>query len=190
MSDAPSATSDSDAVPSARVRTVAAIDIGSASVRMAIAGIDEAGKINPLDALHRPVSIGKDSFTRGRIRPRTIEECVTVLKSFRRVLLEYGIDDPADVRAVTTTAVREASNRDQFLDRIYSATGIEVEAIDEAEVSRLTYLMALPTILGTARLRNRPTLVVEFGGGSTEILLMNQGWSPLPVPTRTRRLSG
>ena len=156
-------------------RTVAVIDIGTASIRMAIAEIGVGGVIRTLEPFNRAVSIGRDSFTTGRIQQSTIEECVEILLSFRRALREYGVADPADIRAVATSAVREAVNRDQFLDRVYSATGIEVEAIDEMDVSRLTYLMAIPAIRGIPRLWDHPTLVIEIGGGSTEILMLEQG---------------
>ena len=171
-SDASTIALDRESAPR---RTVAVIDIGSASIRMAIAQISVDGDIQPIDSLQRSVFLGKETFTIGRIQQSTIEECVDVLISFRRVMLEYGIEDLSNIRAVATSAVREAINCDQFLDRIYSATRIIVDAIDEAEVNQLTYLMALPVVRRIPNLWDHATLITEIGGGSTELLLMEAG---------------
>ncbi|MEI8017474.1 MAG: exopolyphosphatase, partial [Schlesneria sp.] len=74
------------------VKPSAVIDVGTTSIRMAIAEIDDAGGVRHLSALSQAVSLGKDTFTRGSLEKSTIEECVRVLKSYRRVLAEYGIE--------------------------------------------------------------------------------------------------
>jgi len=160
-----------DSVP-AGIRTVAAIDIGSSSIRMAIAQIDGVGCVHPLESLQRAVKLGKDTWTNGSIGKDATEECVRVLLQFRRVLQEYGITDESSVRAIATSAVREASNKEIFLDRIYSATDIDVDAIDEMEVNRLTYLAVMPLLTEVPALRKKPALIVEVGAGSTELLLI------------------
>ena len=111
-------------------RLKAVIDVGSTSIRMVVAQIDEDLGIQPLDTLNQSVAIGSDTFTRGRISLSTTEDCVKVLRNFSTVLKEYNIDLHRDVRAVATSAVREARNRNEFLDRIYMATGISVEVIE------------------------------------------------------------
>ena len=155
-------------------RTVAVIDIGTTSVRMAIAEINATGAIQILEHLSQAVNLGKDTFTRGRIHRNTIEECVQVLRSYQQILGEYGIDSPEDLRVIATSAVREATNRLAFLDRIYIATGIDVEPMDEAEISRITYLGIQSELerLGTAT----DTIVCEVGGGSTELLLVRDNY--------------
>src|SRR5688572_13360096 len=127
-------------------RPAAVIDIGTTSIRMAIAEIDDLGNVRLLSALSQAVTLGKDTFTRGSIEKSTIEESVRVLKSYKRVLAEYKIERPEQVRVVATSAVREALNRLSFLDRIYTATGIQVVPIDEAEVNRITYLGIQPLL--------------------------------------------
>ena len=114
------------------MRPVAVIDIGATSIRMAIAEIDPAGGIRPIETLSQAVTLGKDTFTQRRIRKQSIEECVRVLKSYRKLLAEYGIARQEQMRVVATSAVREAMNRLAFLDRIYIATGMVVEPLDEA----------------------------------------------------------
>ena len=157
------------------VRLVAAIELGTTSVRMAIGQIDEKGGIRTVDSLQQAVSLGRDTFTRGLIEQETIEDCVKALKNFRAVLKEYRITDDRQIRAVATSAVREASNREAFLDRVYVATGLNVEVIDTTEMNRFTYLAVHPIVEAVPELKNSDLLVVEVGGGSTEALVLRQG---------------
>jgi exopolyphosphatase/guanosine-5'-triphosphate,3'-diphosphate pyrophosphatase len=161
------------AMPAAR--QVAVIDIGTSSIRMAVAEITGAGHVRQLETLAQAVNLGKDAFIRGSISKDTIEECARVLKSYRRILKEYQIENPAQVRVVATSAVREATNRLAFVDRIYIATGFQVEPLDEAEVIRITFLGIQPFLLSDERLAGSRALVTEIGGGSTELLLVKGG---------------
>lgn len=158
---------------SGRAKPVAVIDIGTTSIRMAIGEIGLEGNIRILERLSQAVRLGKDTFTRGSIKRSTREECVRVMRSYRRKLAEYDIETQ-NVRVVATSAVREAVNRLAFLDRIYSATGFEVEAIDEAEVNRVTYLGILPMLTAEPELADGTTIIVEVGGGSTDLLLIQE----------------
>lgn len=157
-------------------RLVAAVDIGATSVRLLIAEVNSAnGKIKCLDSLHQAVDLGRDTFTRGYIRKETTEQCVKILRSFLEIMGEYQINDPSDIRAVATSAVREAVNRDAFLDRLYIATGIAVADIDEAEVTRYVYLAAKPLMEVNRQLARGTVLLTEVGGGSTEFLVIKKG---------------
>ena len=153
-------------------KPVAVIDIGATSIRMAIGEIDANGRVRTLETLTQAVSLGKDTFTQGSIHKSTIEDCVRVLKSYRRILKEYQIERPEQIRVVATSAVREASNRLAFIDRVYIATGIDVEPIDEAEVNRVTYLGIQPYLQSNTASQ---VVVAEVGGGSTELLLVKDG---------------
>ncbi len=158
-----------------QVRPVAVVDIGATSVRMAIAEIDSRGVVRTLEEVSQAVSLGKDTFTSQRIRRQSIEECARVLKSYRRLMQEFGISRPEQMRVVATSAVREASNRLAFIDRMYIATGLEVESLDEAEVNRITYMGVQPLLQSTPELASVKTIVVEVGSGSTEILVVRGG---------------
>jgi exopolyphosphatase/guanosine-5'-triphosphate,3'-diphosphate pyrophosphatase len=156
------------------VDPVAVIDIGTTSIRMAVAEIRPDGSVRTLEKLSQAVQLGKDAFTRGQISKATIEECVRVLKSYRQALHEFRITRPEQIRVVATSAIREALNRLAFIDRIYIATGLQVEPLDEAEVNRLTYLGVLPLVQGDPQLAASKVLVAEVGGGSTELLVLRQ----------------
>lgn len=156
------------------VRVVAAVELGTTSIRMAIAQLRPSGEPRLLDSLQQAVSLGKDTFTHGSIHPDTIEACVRALRSFRKSMQEYGVAD-RDIIAIATSAVREADNRDAFLDRLFIATGIDVRPADEAEVNRYTYMAVRPLLEREALLQKALALVVEVGGGSTELLEFRHG---------------
>jgi exopolyphosphatase / guanosine-5'-triphosphate,3'-diphosphate pyrophosphatase len=164
-------TSTSAAGETRDARPVAVIDIGTTLIRMAVAEIGGDGKIRRLETLSQAVNLGKDTFTRGEIRKSTIEDCVRVLRSYQQVLKEYQVLSPSQMRVVATSAVREAANRLAFLDRVYVATGIEVEPIDAAEVNRITYLGIQPLLKAEKQLASAQTIVTEVGGGNTEVLI-------------------
>lgn len=142
---------------------------------MAVAEIQPDGRVRTIDSAQQAVSLGKDTFTIGEIQSEATDECVRVLRSFRELLQEYDIAEEGQIRAVATSAVREATNRDAFLDRIYVATGINVEVLDEAETNRITYLAVRGLIDTEPALKKGDTLVVEAGGGNTEAILLTKG---------------
>ena len=173
-------------------KPVAVIDIGTTSIRMAVAEISDGGNVRPLESLSLAVSLGKDTFTKGRITKSTIEECVNVLKSYRQVLTEYQINSPDQIRVVATSAVREASNRLAFLDRIYIATGFRVEPIEEAEENRVTYLGILPFLQSEPALSVSKAMVVPSAVNRSEGTRASRArWSKAcPVRPRVRRDKG
>jgi len=156
-------------------RVAAVIDIGTSSIRMAIAQIDASGVVSRLETLSQAVSLGRDTFTRGSIDAKTTEQCVSILRSYRAHLREFEITNPEEVRVVATSAVREAANRLSFLSRIYVATGFRIHAIDEAEVNRITYSGVQPLLVSEPRFANGCALITEVGGGSTQVLVAQAG---------------
>ena len=156
-------------------RTVAVIDIGASSLRMQIAEIDqESGDIRKLESFSQAVSVGKDSFTKGHIEKHTIEDCVRVLEIYRAKLNEYQVVAPDAIRVIATSGVREATNRDAFIDRIFVATGFEIEPFEEAELHRVTYLGILPFINKQNKHFSSHSIIFEAGGGTAEVLYLNR----------------
>jgi exopolyphosphatase/guanosine-5'-triphosphate,3'-diphosphate pyrophosphatase len=154
--------------------TMAVIDIGSTSIRMTIADAGDNKQPRPIEFLQQSVSLGKDVFTKGYIEKTTIESCVKTLRGFRKLLDEYGVTGSDAVRAVATAAVREASNREEFIERMHIGSGIVVEIIDAADAARLNYLGVRP-LLKKDRLINRcDVLIAEIGGGSTEVCYLRR----------------
>ena len=171
---------------SSRIRTpIAVIEIGTATVRLAIAQVTSDGTVQPLDTLLQAVPIGRDTFTHGEISRETTEQCVKVLTSYRRVISEYGILNDDQVRTVATSAVREAANRDAFIDRIFMATGLVVEPFEETDIIRMTYLGLCSQLTSDPALIMGETVVAAMEGGSTNVFFFKRGKVTL---TRNYRL--
>jgi exopolyphosphatase / guanosine-5'-triphosphate,3'-diphosphate pyrophosphatase len=164
-----------DTAPADRPAVKAVVDIGATAMRMMIAEIGKDLSIRTMESLEQSVSLGRDTFSTGKISPETIEACVHVCRDFSELLREYQIHDPASVRAVATSAVAEASNSDVLIDRIFMATGISVEILDTAEINRLTYFSILPLLQTEPSLRQGNLLAIEVGGGNTTALGLRDG---------------
>lgn len=153
---------------------IAVLDMGATAIRLVVGEIGGGQPIRTIEEASRGVLLGRDSFSpSGVIRAKTIDAALSALKNFRQIIDGYGV---THIRAVATSAVREARNGDVFLDRIQGRTGIVFEVLDEAEESRLLFL-AVKQALGrrAAALRGAWTLLTEVGGGSTSITLLRKG---------------
>ena len=153
-------------------QTIAAVDIGSNSIRMALAEVSPDGKIKVLERVQRAVHLGQDTFVSGRLATRTMNAAISILGDFRRILSSYQV---RQVRAVATSAVREATNADAFLDRIYMATGLDVEVISTSEESRLKVAAVREALVEAPEIDLNDALVVEIGGGTALLTLLHKG---------------
>jgi len=171
MDTALTAKPDTEAAE-AGAQTVAAIDIGSNTVRMVVAQVAPDGHLEVLEQLRRAVRLGQDTFRTGRIGGRATRAAAAILRDYRRVLSLYNV---GRVKAVATSAVREAGNAETFLDRIFMATGIEVKVIGTSEESRLS-VSAVRQELGNAlKVGRGHAMVAEVGGGSTLLTILRKG---------------
>jgi len=153
-------------------KTVAAIDIGSNAIRMVIAEVMPDGRTEVLERFQRAVRLGQDTFRRGRLGGQSMRAAVAIFRDFLGPLKLYHVEL---VRAVATSAVREASNAENFLNRLFMATGLNVEVISTSEESRLT-VFAVRETMGEALDAGRGlVLIAEAGGGSTLLTVLEGG---------------
>ena len=153
----------------------AVIEIGSTGIRLLVAELTEDGNKNTLDQCEMPVSLGLDVFTTGSVSRETLLQCIHILLRYKELLVSWDLK-PAQTAVIATSAVREAKNRDPFVDRIFVKTGFHVQVIDGIENNRLTYL-AVENCLKNARNESltQNAIILEVGGGSTELMLMEKG---------------
>jgi exopolyphosphatase/guanosine-5'-triphosphate,3'-diphosphate pyrophosphatase len=151
---------------------LAAIDIGASAIRMDIAELHPDGVIRVLDSLKKGVQLGQEAFTQGHLSQETIRAACEVLRDFKKVMDTYGV---VRYRAVATSAVRESSNSETFLDRMLMSTGLDVEVIDGPEENRLTLSAVMDSLRGEPDLAKASSLLVEVGGGSTDVALLSGG---------------
>jgi len=170
-------------------QAVAVIDIGSSAIRMLVAEVGPKTEIRNLENLQKPVRFGKDVFTTGRLSNETIRDGIDILKNFKSIIDGYGIKT---VHAVATSAIRDAVNRDNFVDQVFVRTGIDVEVIEGPEENRLQLLAAEHALEGSVDLEKKNCLILEVGSGSTELILMDQGKVDLTrtIPMGSIRLPG
>lgn len=145
-------------------RRLAAIDIGTNSIRLVIAEVNpESGNFKILGREREMVRLGSSPGDMKILSEEAMERGIETLKRFK------GLADSAEapVKAVATSAVREALNRKEFIDRVKKSTGIKVEVASGAEEARYIYLgilQALPVF-------DKKVLLIDIGGGSTEFLI-------------------
>ena len=143
---------------------VAAIDCGTNSTRLLV--VDNNGR--ELIRLMRITRLGQGVDRENRLAPEAIDRTVEVLREFRRSMDTFGVDR---LRMVATSAVRDAENGAVFTEAARAAVGVVPEVLSGLEEGKLAYRGA------SADLRpfEGDTLVVDIGGGSTEITLGRAG---------------
>ena len=147
-----------------RTSAVAAIDCGTNSTRLLVA--DESGR--ELVRLMRITRLGQGVDRQNELAPEAIARTVGVLHEFRRSMDRFGVDR---VRMVATSAVRDAENGAAFIEAAQAAVGVDPEVLSGTEEGDLAYSGASADLLPF----EGDTLVVDIGGGSTEITLGRGG---------------
>ena len=144
-------------------KRVAAIDCGTNSIRLLICDIDDGKKTDVL-RLQRIVRLGQDVDRTGRLAPEALERTFAATREYADIISKQDVEV---VRFCATSAARDADNSDEFVDGIVSILGTKPEVLTGADEAYATYT-------GAARdLENpqEPVLVVDLGGGSTELVL-------------------
>jgi exopolyphosphatase/guanosine-5'-triphosphate,3'-diphosphate pyrophosphatase len=145
---------------------VAAIDCGTNSIRLLVADVDVAtGALRDLDRRMEVVRLGQDVDRTGRLAPEALERTLAATRRYADVCGELGVER---TRFVATSASRDAENRQEFVDGVRAVLGVEPEVVDGDEEASLSFSGA------TSVLTDRhpsPFLVVDIGGGSTELVL-------------------
>ena len=153
----------------------AVIEIGSTGVRLLVAEFTSDRKRNILDRAEMPFSLGRDVFTTGSISRETQFQCLHIMQRYKEQLAGWGIE-PSQTNVIATAAFREATNKDPVMDKIFSSTGFRVKVIDGIEENQLMYLAVTECLQNeTPQLRSEDAVILEVGGGSTEVMLMKKG---------------
>ncbi|AKZ64139.1 exopolyphosphatase [Herbaspirillum hiltneri N3] len=141
----------------------AAVDLGSNSFRMHI-GKHEGDAIRVIKSARDPIRLAAGLDKNGRLTPQAIAGAVESLARFRTILRDYQLDA---VRVVATNTLRVARNAHEFLPDAERAIGYPVEIISGEEEGRLIYM----GVAGALALPDEDRLVIDIGGGSTEVIL-------------------
>ncbi|CAN5521768.1 Ppx/GppA phosphatase family protein [soil metagenome] len=146
---------------------LAAIDIGTNSFHLVIAKYDRSKPFTILTKEKEVIRLGSSLNDMKYLKQDAIDRGIEALKRFKLICDTYS----APIRAVATSATREALNKDEFIQRAYIETGIKIEVISGYEEARLIYLGVLQAL----DIFNKKILLIDIGGGSTEFLIGKQG---------------
>jgi exopolyphosphatase/guanosine-5'-triphosphate,3'-diphosphate pyrophosphatase len=147
---------------------VAAVDVGSNSIHMVVAQVESDGRFRVLDRAKDMVRLGSQTLSKGQLSKDAIEAGVRTLGAFRTLADRQGV---SRVKAVATSAVREASNGGDFIERVQKDVGWRLKVIPGREEARLIYLGVRHAI----DLSGKPALIADVGGGSVELILVRDG---------------
>ena len=141
--------------------------MGSNAIRFMAAEFSSEDEFTVLSAERRPVRLGHSVFLSGALDPQAMDDAVAALTDFESQMKSLDI---VHYRAVATSAVREAKNGPEFVARIKESAGIKLEAISGSEEARLVHVAVATRI----PLGSRKWLLVDLGGGSVEVSLVDQ----------------
>lgn len=147
---------------------IAAIDIGSNSIRQIVADVSADGKIRVVDEMKAMPRLGAGVDERGALAEESIRAALSALTRMATLARQMNVDR---IEAVATSAVRDAANGGAFLERVRAETGLRVRVLTGQVEARLAFRSALAHFeLGTGR-----TVVMDIGGGSLELALAADG---------------
>jgi exopolyphosphatase/guanosine-5'-triphosphate,3'-diphosphate pyrophosphatase len=151
---------------------LAGIDIGTLTCRLLIADLPPSGRLTELRSDRRILRLGEGVDHTKTLSVAAMDRVAACLREWHEVVESYQVDRCV---AVATSAVRDASNRDEFLDQVKRDAGFEVEVITGEEEARRTLLgirSGLPDGI-------TDVLALDIGGGSTEFILDRPGHKPI-----------
>lgn len=151
-----------------RAARLAAIDIGTNSIRLIIADVSQTGAYRIIDDEKVIARLGRGSGVRGRLEPDAIEQAAEAIERMTAIARGFASDR---LRLVATAAVRDAENRGVFIDRVRERSGELVEVITADAEAHL----AFRSVASSFDLSGTDASIADIGGGSTEVVVTVQG---------------
>ena len=149
-------------------RRVAAIDIGSNSIRQIVADVSTDGTIQVVDEMKAAPRLATGLAASGRLSDLAIRAAIEAVERMATLAKELGA---SRIDVIATSAVRDASNASAFITEVQRVTGLKVRVLDGAEEARLSFRSAVAHFdMGVGR-----TVVLDIGGGSAELALSAEG---------------
>src|SRR5690554_3489277 len=142
---------------------VASLDLGTNSTRVLVARAVD-GKLDTLDRRNTITRLGQGVGATGRLADEAVERTLDCLRGYRAILDEHRVER---VRVAATSAARDAANRDELFDTVEAIVGARPELLTGEEEGRLSFIGAT----GELDPSLAPFLVVDIGGGSTELIV-------------------
>src|SRR2546430_890600 len=162
---------------------LAAVDIGTNSMRLVIAEVQPDGSYRVLDQDREMTRLGRGLYSSGRIGDGPMEQSLQTLGRMKAIAEGFGV---GELRAIATSAVREAANGRDFVREAWRRCRVRIEIIPAEEEARL----AFRSVSRHYDLSDRLTTIVDIGGGSAEVILAAGGGihHAVPLPLGAGRL--
>lgn len=155
-----------------KIKKYGAIDIGSNAVRLLIANVieekDKEPKFKKSSLVRVPIRLGADAFVSGEISKENISRMVAAMKAFKLLMDVHGVKR---YKACATSAMREAENGQEVVDKIAKKTTIHIDIIDGKEEAKIISSTDLNELINS----DDSYLYVDVGGGSTELTVFSKG---------------
>ena len=172
QTSAPAATGGSapsaGAAAAATLPRLAAVDIGTNSIRLVVAEVQSDGSYRVLDQDREMTRLGRGLYDRGRIGDEPMEQSLQTLGRMKAIAEGFNA---RELRAIATSAVREAANGRDFVREAWRRCRVRVEVVPPEEEARL----AFRSVSRHYDLSDRLTAIVDIGGGSAEVILAAGG---------------
>jgi len=156
------------------IKKYAAIDIGSNAIRLLIATIIEKDQQSPqfkkTSLIRVPIRLGEDVFLKGEVSKYNYERLIKAMNAYQLLMQTHKV---TKYRACATSAMREATNGSEIVQKIKEATGISIEIIDGKDEAAIIASTDLKNLIDT----DKTFLYVDVGGGSTELTVYTDGQS-------------
>ena len=146
---------------------VAFIDIGTNAARLLVVRINSNFSYTIVSQEKEVIRLGEQEFNDNILRPEAMERAIFICGKFMELAKTYGA---TEIIAVGTSAIREAKNQDEFLQKLFDETGLTIKVISGLEEARLICLGVSSGI----NIGEQKAIFVDLGGGSTEICIGNQ----------------
>lgn len=152
----------------------AVIFLGADAMSMMVS--EQSGETSRvLDVLSQPVPLARDVFGGGTVNRDTMERCVQVARGYCDLLAEYRRGGEVQVRLLATNILLDIRNMDTLVNRLQIGCGLNLEVMDDGEMTRLLYQNVLTTLENHPELEKRRVLVVHVGPGNTRLLVSDKG---------------
>ena len=152
----------------------AVIFLGASAVSMMVAE-RRGAETRVMDVLSQPVNLVQDVFRGGVVTRQAMDRCVQVAQGYTALLEEYRKAGEVQVRLLATNILLDVSNMDTLVNRLQISCGLELEVMDDGEMTRLLYLSMQDVLDRHEDLQKQRVLVLHVGPGNTRVLLFDKG---------------
>ena len=154
------------------IKKYGAIDIGSNAIRLLISNVivseDKEPQFKKSSLVRVPIRLGADAFVSGIISEQNTNRMIDAIEAFKLLMKVHGVKT---YKACATSAMREASNGKEVVEKIHRKTGVQIDIIGGKEEAKIISSTDLNQLIEG----NNSYLYVDVGGGSTEITLFSKG---------------